>query len=79
MESVTDPQRLRSETLNVMQAGRDTTASLLATVFYLLARHPEVWAKLDAEIGELNGKPPTYEELKKLTYLRYVMNESKLS
>ncbi|PLB55538.1 n-alkane-inducible cytochrome P450 [Aspergillus steynii IBT 23096] len=76
MKSVTDPQRLRSETLNVMQAGRDTTASLLATVFYLLARHPEVWTKLDAEIGELNGKPPTYEELKKLTYLRYVMNET---
>ncbi|KAK1141876.1 hypothetical protein N8T08_008389 [Aspergillus melleus] len=76
MESVSDPQRLRSETLNVMQAGRDTTASLLATVFYLLGRHPEVWTKLDAEIGELNGKPPTYEELKKLTYLRYVMNET---
>ncbi|PLB45034.1 n-alkane-inducible cytochrome P450 [Aspergillus steynii IBT 23096] len=76
MESVSDPQRLRSETLNVMQAGRDTTASLLGHVFYLLARHPDVWTKLEAEIGELNGKPPSYEELKKLTYLRYVMNET---
>ncbi len=35
LSSMTDPHRLRSELLNVLQAGRDTTASLLSHVFYI--------------------------------------------
>lgn len=76
MDTVTDPERLRSELLNLMLAGRDTTASLLANIFYVLARKPDVWLKLDQEVATLQGKPPTYGELKQLHYLRYVMKES---
>lgn len=77
VNSMTDPQRLRSELLNILLAGRDTTAALLSHVFYTLARRTDVWAKLEAEVEELNGRAPTYERLKNMTYLRYILNESK--
>ncbi len=76
LSSMTDPQRLRSELLNVLMAGRDTTAGLLSHVFYILARRKHVWVKLVAEVEELNGKAPTYEQLKNMTYLRCILNES---
>ncbi len=43
---------LRSQLLNVLLAGRDTTASLLGWVFYLLVLHPAVWHKLRAFVIE---------------------------
>ena len=76
LDSVTDPHRLRSELLNILQAGRDTTAALLSHIFYILARRKDVWNKLELEILDLNGKAPTYEHLRNMTYLRYVLNES---
>ena len=77
LDSVTDPYRLRSELLNILQAGRDTTAALLSHIFYVLARRKDVWNKMEMEVLELNGKAPTYEHLRNMTYLRYVLNESK--
>jgi len=71
-----DPYTLRSETLNVLLAGRDTTASLLAHTFHELARRPDVWSKLRAEVEELGGQPPDYETLKSMKYVKWVLNES---
>ena len=71
-----DPYTLQSETLNVLLAGRDTTASLLAHTFHELARRPDVWNKLQAEIDELGGEAPDYETMKSLKYVKWVLNES---
>ena len=73
-----DPYTLRSELLNVLLAGRDTTAGLLANTWWVLARRPDVWNKLLAEIDEFcpGGKPPTYAQIKAMKYLRYTLNES---
>ncbi|OCL02187.1 cytochrome P450 [Glonium stellatum] len=71
-----DKRRIRDESLNVLLAGRDTTASLLSNMFFEIAKRPEVWAKLKAEIGELNGQIPTYEQLRNLKYLKWCLNES---
>lgn len=71
-----DPYTLQSETLNVLLAGRDTTASLLSHTFFELARNPEVWSKLQAEIDELGGNPPDYDTMKSLKYVKWVLNES---
>lgn len=71
-----DPYTLRSETLNVLLAGRDTTASLLAHTFFQLARRPDIWANLHAEIDELGGRAPDYETLKGMKYVKWVLNES---
>ncbi|KAI9741695.1 MAG: hypothetical protein M1834_000080 [Cirrosporium novae-zelandiae] len=70
-----DPIRLRSELLNVLLAGRDTTASLLGNTWFILARRPDIWAKLRAEVDVLCGEAPSYEQIKEMKYLRYVLNE----
>ena len=76
VKKTTDPVQIRSEILNVLLAGRDTTASLLADVFFVLARRPDIWAKLRAEIDTLGGQKPGFERIKDLKYLRMVLNES---
>lgn len=74
--STGNKRRLRDELLNVLLAGRDTTASLLSNMFFEIAKKPDIWAKLKAEVGELNGQIPTYEQLRNLKYLKWCMNES---
>ena len=72
-----DPQQLRDEILNILLAGRDTTASLLSNTWHTLARRPDIWARLKVEVDELNGKAPDYETLRNMKYLKYVLNECK--
>lgn len=72
-----DPIQIRSELLNVLLAGRDTTASLLSDVWFVLARRPDIWAKLRIEVDELGGEKPTYQQVKDMKYLRMVLNECK--
>ena len=72
-----DPIRIRDELLNVLLAARDTTAGLLSSVFYLLARSPETWNKLSQEVEKLNDEIPDYAALKDMPYLKAVLNESK--
>lgn len=71
-----DANRIRDETLNILLAGRDTTASLLSSLWFVLAREPEIWKTLQAEIDGLHGELPTYEKLRDLTYLKYCVQES---
>jgi cytochrome P450 len=73
-----DKTRLQDELLNVLLAGRDTTASLLSNMWFMLAKKPEIFEKLRLEIEEaLHGELPTYEQLRNLKYLKYCMNECK--
>lgn len=76
VKNTQDPVRIRSELLNVLLAGRDTTASLLGNVFFELARRPDIWMKLRKEVDRLDGKHPSFEEIKNMKYLRYVLNEA---
>lgn len=74
-----DPVILRDQALNILLAGRDTTASLLSFVFYELSRRPDIYAKLRKAILESFGtgkEDLTFESLKRCTYLRYVINET---
>lgn len=77
-----DRKVLRDQMLNILLAGRDTTASLLSSSFFYLARHPRVWTRLREEI--LRAFPPTesadtitIERLREVKYLRYFLNEGK--
>ena len=72
-----DANRIRNEALNVLLAGRDTTASLLSCLWFVLARHPDVFKKLQAEVDELGGDLPTYERLRDMKYIKYCAQESK--
>jgi cytochrome P450 len=71
-----DPLELRYEILNVLMAGRDTTASLLTNTFFILARRPDLWARVHAEVEEtFAGQLPDYESLRNMKQLRNLLNE----
>lgn len=74
-----DPIQIRAELLNILLAGRDTTASLLSNVWHTLARRPDIWARLRVEIDEIGGGRPSFARLKDMRYLRYVLNECMVS
>lgn len=77
VRSTQDPIQIRSELLNILLAGRDTTASLLSNTLFMLAKKPTIWAKLRREVENLGGARPTYQQIKDLKYLKAVLNESK--
>lgn len=78
VKATDDADRVRDELLNVLLAGRDTTASLLGNIWFTLARRPDIWAKLRKEVDEtLHGQRPTFHQLKDMKYLKAVMNECK--
>ncbi|KAL2815516.1 n-alkane-inducible cytochrome P450 [Aspergillus granulosus] len=71
-----DRRRVLDEVMNVLLAGRDTTASLLANLFFMLAKNQTIWEKLRREVASLEGRMPTYEELRSLRYVQSCINES---
>ncbi|MBK7398503.1 MAG: cytochrome P450 [Myxococcales bacterium] len=69
--------QLRDETLTLILAGHETTAIALTFTFLLLARHPDVRAKLEAELAEvLGGRSPTHADLPRLAYAEQVFKEA---
>ncbi|KAF4459705.1 n-alkane-inducible cytochrome P450 [Fusarium albosuccineum] len=73
-----DRKVLRDQIIAVLLAGRDTTACTLSWALYELGRHPEAVVKLRAEILDTLGseRTPTYDDLKNMTYLKAVLNET---
>ncbi|KAK5458074.1 hypothetical protein LTS15_004153 [Exophiala xenobiotica] len=71
-----DPYVLRSELLNILLAGRDTTAGLLSNTWHVLSKREDIWEKLRAEVDELGGERPDYSTIKEMKYLKWVLNES---
>lgn len=77
-EVFNDRTVLTDQILNILLAGRDTTAGLLSFTMWFLARNKRVWNKLRQEVLESVGKDeqPTWEVIKDMKYLKYVLNES---
>ena len=70
-------QQVRDEVMTLFYAGHDTTASSLSWTWYLLSQHPEVDARLQAELdATLQGRPPTVEDLPRLRYPAMVFAEA---
>ncbi|KAB5583416.1 cytochrome P450 [Coniochaeta sp. 2T2.1] len=77
VEDVKDPVQIRDELINILIAGRDTTASLISNVFFVLARRPDVWRKLKEEVRrQFGGRLPRFEEIPQCRYVRWTINES---
>ncbi len=71
--------QIRDEVMTLLFAGHDTTTSTIAFMFYELARHPQVLARLLAEQdSELDGPLPTPAQLTGtgLPYLEQVLDET---
>lgn len=74
--SMTD-QRIRDQVLTFLFAGHETTASLLAWVWWLLAQHPQHEGKLHAELTAVLGdRPPTWNDIESLPYTQKVIRET---
>ncbi|MDF2693928.1 MAG: cytochrome [Labilithrix sp.] len=71
---MTDRQ-VRDEAMTLFLAGHETTANALSWTFLLLAKHPEVRARMEAELDAL-GRVPAYEDLKLLPYTLAVFKEA---
>ncbi|MFL5629091.1 MAG: cytochrome P450, partial [Ktedonobacteraceae bacterium] len=70
-------KQIHDHILTFLAAGHETTAIALVWTFYLLSQHPEVREKLLDEIHSvLADRPPTVEDLARLPYLDWVLNES---
>ncbi|KAJ5453411.1 uncharacterized protein N7458_004367 [Penicillium daleae] len=61
---------IRSQLLNILLAGRDTTTSLLSWTVLMLAHHPETFGTYSSP------QNITFASLKSCNYLQYCMNES---
>jgi cytochrome P450 len=73
---MTDVQ-VRDEVMTILFAGHETTANALTWTWYLLSQHPEVEAKLHAELDAvLVGKLPTADDVARLLYTRMVLAEA---
>ena len=69
---------LRDQLLNILLAGRDTTACCLSWTIRLLVREASVMERLRLEINTFLGKEehPTREHIRKIPYLALVIKES---
>ena len=74
--AMTDLQ-LRDEAMTIFLAGHETTANALTWTWYLLSQHPDVEARLHAEVDSaLGGRLPAADDLGSLPYTRMVLAES---
>ncbi|KAF9005761.1 cytochrome P450 monooxygenase pc-3 [Hymenopellis radicata] len=75
--NVTDDEvAIKDELLNILVAGRDTTASLITFGVYALSRNQDVTRKLREEINAVVGeRAPTYDDIRNMKYLRAFLNE----
>jgi cytochrome P450 len=70
-------RQIRDEALTLFGAGHETTATALTWAWYLLAKHPDVYQKMQYEIDTvLQGRTPTYADLSKLPYTLQVLKET---
>ncbi|KAG9093817.1 hypothetical protein FS749_013684 [Ceratobasidium sp. UAMH 11750] len=72
-----DEKVIKDELLNILIAGRDSTAATLTFACYALAMYPACLDKLRAEVLATFGtsQHPSFEELRGMKYLRAFINE----
>lgn len=70
-------EEVRDEVITILLAGHETTSNALTWTWYLLAQHPEVAAKLYAEVDHLLAeRAPEFADLPKLSYTQKVIKEA---
>ncbi len=67
---------IRDQTITLIAAGYDTTASAFAWTVLRAARAPEVWSKLRSEADAVFADDVDASTLRRLTYADAVVRES---
>lgn len=75
---VMSDQQVRDESITLFLAGHETTSIALSWTWYLLSQHPEVEARLHAELETVleGGRDATAADVSRLVYTRQVFAES---
>lgn len=75
--SALSAEKIMDEMITLFVAGHETTSNAMTWTFYLLAKHPEIQACLQAELDQvLDGRAPSFEVLGQLEYTEMVIKES---
>eukprot|EP00698_Gefionella_okellyi_P011337 TRINITY_DN2983_c0_g1_i1.p1 TRINITY_DN2983_c0_g1~~TRINITY_DN2983_c0_g1_i1.p1 ORF type:complete len:360 (-),score=47.50 TRINITY_DN2983_c0_g1_i1:89-1168(-) len=70
-------QFLRDIVLNLIIAGRDTTAVAMTWATYLISTHPDVEKKMLDELDTVIGDDPVdYNNVQKLVYMKAILDET---
>lgn len=70
-------ERIRNELVTLLAAGHETTSNALSWTLMRLSQHPDVARRLATEVRDVLGdRPPTFDDLAKLTYTRWVFDEA---
>jgi pentalenene oxygenase len=68
--------QLRDEVISILLAGLETSAQALKWIFYALSEHPDTQRRVREEIDRVvTGHTLAFEDLDRLTYTRWVINE----
>ncbi|KAI0187250.1 cytochrome P450 [Xylaria flabelliformis] len=78
VEGSNNLSEVRDQLLNVLLAGRDTTACALSWLFRLLVRHPHQMQRLRSEVCAVMGDSPnaTREQIRNMPFLACVVKET---
>ncbi|KAA0038834.1 hypothetical protein IC582_028568 [Cucumis melo] len=80
MASTNDDRYLRDIVVSFLLAGRDTVASALTSLFWLLSQNPEVETEIISESDRIMGPDrdrfPSFDNLKEMHYLQAVVYEN---
>lgn len=72
-----DAENIRYQIITFLIAGHETTSGLLSFAIYYLLKHPEKLQKAYAEVDEVLGDGvPDFKQVKKLKYVRMILNEA---
>ncbi|KAK0379655.1 cytochrome P450 [Colletotrichum limetticola] len=68
---------IKDSMMTIMLGGKDPSAILIAWAIFLMGKYPNVMKKMQAEVTQVSGdKPPSASDLKEMTYIRHVINET---
>ncbi|MGW2819003.1 cytochrome P450 [Streptomyces sp. NPDC001415] len=75
-QTLTDAE-ITDQIITFFLAATETTASALASALYLLGQHPEIEARLHAEVDSvLNGRPASHADLPRLDLTGRILTET---
>lgn len=69
-------EQLRDEVMTIFVAGHETTANAMCWLMYLISQHPEIEAKIIAEVEAHDQNSLFFQNLSAFPYVRQVIEES---
>ncbi|KAI8632915.1 cytochrome P450 [Xylariaceae sp. FL1651] len=76
VSKIPDKLELRTQLMGVWIPSNETTSILTSNVLFAMARYPRVVEKLRAQILAYGDKPISFEGLRSINYLRWIINET---